>query len=153
MKIGRDLWTRGLHESRVHAAFLRGTLAPDRRASDNPIAIACFGFVTFRPLPDFSLPRLNSCISRSTDCDAFGPYFLPLDFFFDDEELEPRVERDEDPPRLLDEERERLDDFFELPRDEEVRDLPLLFFEDELERDFLVAAIRFSLLTFQTHLP
>jgi hypothetical protein len=68
------------------ADFLRpgadGTLAPSWRASDNPMAMACFGFVTFLPLrPDLSLPRLNSCISRSTDFDAFGLY-LRDDFFF-----------------------------------------------------------------------
>jgi len=28
-----------------------GMFAPDRRASLKPIAIACFGFFTFRPLP------------------------------------------------------------------------------------------------------
>jgi hypothetical protein len=33
--------------------FLGGTLAPLRRASDNPIAIACCGFFTFLPeLPE-----------------------------------------------------------------------------------------------------
>lgn len=52
--------------------------------------MACFRLVTFFPLlPDFSLPRLNSRISRSTVCWAFGPYLrvpllrelLDLDFF------------------------------------------------------------------------
>lgn len=71
--------------------FLRpdagGTLAPSLRASDRPMAMACFGFVTFLPLrPDLSLPRLNSCISRSTDLDALGLYLRPElfaeDFFF-----------------------------------------------------------------------
>lgn len=28
-----------------------GIFAPDRRASLKPIAMACFGFLTFRPLP------------------------------------------------------------------------------------------------------
>jgi hypothetical protein len=59
-----------------------GTFAPSLRASDKPIAMACFGFFTLLPLPDFSLPRLNSCISRSTDFCALGPYLRPLDFFF-----------------------------------------------------------------------
>jgi hypothetical protein len=59
-----------------------GTFAPSLRASDKPMAMACFGFFTFLPLPDFSLPRLNSCISRSTDFCALGPYLRPLDFFF-----------------------------------------------------------------------
>ncbi len=59
-----------------------GTFAPALRASDNPIAIACFGFVTFFPLlPDVSLPCFIAFISRSTDAPAFGLYFLPLDFF------------------------------------------------------------------------
>jgi hypothetical protein len=38
---------------RFFAAPLRGMFAPASRASLNPIAIACFGFVTFFPLrPD-----------------------------------------------------------------------------------------------------
>ena len=92
------------------AAFFFGTLAPERRASDKPMAIACFGFVTFLPLrPLFSLPRLNSCISRSTLFCAFGPYFRPrLEDFFDDElwdRLEPLLCRE-------------LDDELDLLRDE-----------------------------------
>lgn len=31
-----------------------GIFAPERRASLNPIAIACFGFFTFPPRPDLS---------------------------------------------------------------------------------------------------
>ncbi|HEX3472207.1 MAG TPA: hypothetical protein VHT28_13570, partial [Silvibacterium sp.] len=39
--------------------------------------------VTFFPLrPDFSFPCFIAFISRSTDLEAFGLYFLPLDFFF-----------------------------------------------------------------------
>jgi hypothetical protein len=61
---------------------LAGTLAPDLRASDRPIAIACFGFVTFLPLrPDFSFPSFIALISRSTDLEALGLYFRPLDVF------------------------------------------------------------------------
>jgi hypothetical protein len=57
----------------VYAAFFRGTFAPERRASDKPMAIACFRLVTFFPLrPLFSLPRFISCISRFTACPAFG---------------------------------------------------------------------------------
>ena len=56
--------------------FLRGTLPPARRASDSPIAIACFRLVTFLPdRPLFSVPRFRSCIAFSTFCDAFLPYF------------------------------------------------------------------------------
>jgi hypothetical protein len=60
-----------------------GTFAPDLRASESPMAIACFGLVTFfllRPL--LSLPFFMARISRSTDFEAFGLYFRPLDFFF-----------------------------------------------------------------------
>jgi hypothetical protein len=55
--------------------FLRGTFPPERRASDKPIAIACFRLVTF--LPDFpllSVPLLRSCMAFSTLSDAFLPY-------------------------------------------------------------------------------
>ncbi len=66
------------HAMFYQAAFLRplggGTLAPLRRASERPMAIACFRLFTFRPLPDFSLPRLNSCISLFTLCPALGLY-------------------------------------------------------------------------------
>jgi hypothetical protein len=48
--------------------FLRdGTLPPSRRASERPIAIACFLLVTFLPEPPlFSVPCFRSCIARST---------------------------------------------------------------------------------------
>jgi hypothetical protein len=60
---------------------LDGTFPPARRASDSPIAIACFRLLTFFPdLPDFNSPRFISCIARLTFCEAFFPYFLPLDF-------------------------------------------------------------------------
>lgn len=51
-----------------------GTLEPERRASESPIAIACFGSCTFLPeRPDVSSPRFISCIARSTFCEAPGP--------------------------------------------------------------------------------
>jgi hypothetical protein len=112
-----------------HAAFFLGTLAPERRASDRPMAIACFGLVTFFPLlPLLSLPRLNSCISRSTLFCALGLYLRPLldDFFFDDEL---RGERDDVLPRFF------ADDELDLLRDE-------LF--------FCAVAMRSSLLHSQT---
>lgn len=64
-----------------------GTFAPSLRASDNPIAIACFGFVTFRPeRPERSFPFFISRIERSTLRPAFGEYFraffFRLDVFF-----------------------------------------------------------------------
>src|ERR1051325_2596683 len=52
-----------------------GTLAPASRASDKPIAIACFLLVTFLPdLPLLSVPCLRSCIAFSTLSWAFLPY-------------------------------------------------------------------------------
>lgn len=57
--------------------FRLGTLAPLRRASDRPIAIACFRLFTFLPeRPDFRVPRFSSCTARRTLLDALGPYFL-----------------------------------------------------------------------------
>ena len=53
-----------------------GTLAPFSRASDNPIAIACFRLVTRPPCPDFplfSVPFLRRCIALSTDLEAASP--------------------------------------------------------------------------------
>jgi hypothetical protein len=53
-----------------------GAFAPSLRASDRPIAIACFGLRTFRcDRPDSSLPSFILCIARSTLAEAFGPYF------------------------------------------------------------------------------
>src|SRR5205807_1679051 len=47
--------------------FFAGTLAPSRRASDKPIAIACLRLFTVLPeRPLFSLPRLRSCMARFT---------------------------------------------------------------------------------------
>jgi hypothetical protein len=55
-----------------------GTFAPFFLASDNPMAIACLGLVTLRPLrPERSLPCFIAFISRSTDLEAAGLYFLP----------------------------------------------------------------------------
>jgi hypothetical protein len=53
--------------------FLRaGTFAPDRRASDKPIAIACLRLFTLRPeRPLRSVPRFRSRIARATFVDAF----------------------------------------------------------------------------------
>jgi hypothetical protein len=56
--------------------FFRGTFPPARRASDNPIAIACLRLVTrLRDRPLRSVPRFRSCIAFSTFCEAFLPYF------------------------------------------------------------------------------
>jgi hypothetical protein len=55
---------------------LRGTLAPALRASESPIAIACFRLVTrFPERPLFNVPSFRSRIARSTFRWAFRPYF------------------------------------------------------------------------------
>ena len=57
------------------APFLAGTLPPSLRASERPIAIACFLLFTFLPEPPlFSVPALRSCIAVSTLSEAFLPY-------------------------------------------------------------------------------
>jgi hypothetical protein len=65
---------------------LRGTFAPFLRASDSPIAIACFRLVTLPPWPDFprrSVPRFRRRIAPSTLFPAERPYLRPLDFLLD----------------------------------------------------------------------
>src|SRR5712691_8024326 len=55
--------------------FFFGTFAPASRASERPMAIACLRLVTRRPeRPLFNVPRLRSCIARSTFSAAFFPY-------------------------------------------------------------------------------
>jgi hypothetical protein len=52
-----------------------GTFAPELRASERPMAIACLRLVTRLPdRPLFSVPRLRSRIARSTFSPAFFPY-------------------------------------------------------------------------------
>jgi len=59
--------------------FGSGTFAPDRRASESPIAIACFRLFTFFPLrPLFNFPRFISCIARFTFCWDFLLYVLGM---------------------------------------------------------------------------
>jgi len=55
-----------------------GTLAPSARASESPIAIACFGFFTFRPLLLFKRPAFISCSALPTLRLALGLYFLAM---------------------------------------------------------------------------
>ena len=56
-----------------------GTFAPERRASERPIAIACLRLVTLRPeRPLRSVPRLRSRMTFSTFFDAFLLYFLAM---------------------------------------------------------------------------
>jgi hypothetical protein len=52
-----------------------GTLAPLRRDSFRPIAIACFRLRTVRPDPLFRVPRLRRRIVERTFFDADFPYF------------------------------------------------------------------------------
>jgi hypothetical protein len=53
-----------------------GTFAPFFRASESPIAIACFLLLTFRPdLPLLSVPAFRFFMARSTFFDA------PLEYF------------------------------------------------------------------------
>src|ERR1700735_5267 len=62
-----------------------GTFAPFLRASERPMAIACFREVTFPPfppLPDRSVPRFSRCIALFTLSAAAFPYFLLDPFFF-----------------------------------------------------------------------
>ena len=54
-----------------------GTFSPDLRASESPIAIACLGLVTLRPLPERNLPSFIEAISRSTFLEAPRLSFLP----------------------------------------------------------------------------
>ena len=85
--------------------------------------MACLRLFTLRPLPDFSLPLFNLCISFFTFCPAFGLYLRLL--------LE--RERDELPrDELL---RERADAERERPLDD--RDLPRAPADPRLEREEL----------------
>ena len=136
-------------ESRGVYFFLgAGTFFPSRRASERPMAMACFGFVTFLPLrPDFNLPCFMARISRSTSLPADGEYLRPEDFFarleLDFFDAEPRVLflalLLRVPffvllPRVLFFAPLR-EDRLELPRDDD-REVPPL----ELELDFFLAA-------------
>ena len=61
---------------RVDLRFFFGTFAPARRASDRPMAIACFLLLTFFPdRPLRSVPAARSCMARSTFRLAAFPYF------------------------------------------------------------------------------
>lgn len=114
------------------------------------MAMACLRLFTFLPLrPLFSLPRLNSCISRLTDCPAFGLYLRRDDFrprlllederlLEDAERLRELLERFEDPRLVLrcDPRLRPLEDDLRLGEcDDERRDEPP-------REDFFVAAMR-----------
>ena len=56
-----------------------GTFLPARRASDNPIAIACLRLVTFFLLrPDFSVPFFRFFITRRTLSEALFEYLRAM---------------------------------------------------------------------------
>jgi hypothetical protein len=58
----------------LDAEDLRGTFAPERRASLRPIAIACLRLRTRRPdRPLRNVPRLRSRIALRTLLEAFLP--------------------------------------------------------------------------------
>ncbi len=63
-------------EALLDEVFLRGTRAPDRRAFDRPMAIACLRLVTFlRDFPLFNVPRLRSRMVLPTFLVALLLYF------------------------------------------------------------------------------
>jgi len=56
-----------------------GTFCPAARASERPIAIACFRLFTFRPeRPLLNVPALRFLIARPTLADAFFEYFRAM---------------------------------------------------------------------------
>jgi len=56
--------------------FRGGTRAPERRACESPMAMACLRLFTFRPeRPLFNRPRFCSCNALPTFSLAFLPYF------------------------------------------------------------------------------
>ncbi len=73
--------------SRVYAAWFdlfAGTLAPFFRASERPIATACFRLFTFPPLPLFPerrVPLFSRRIALATVLLAALPYFLDFELF------------------------------------------------------------------------
>jgi len=69
---------------RLVADPLLGSLLPARRASDSPIAMACFRLLTLFPeRPLFNVPRLRSCMALATFFDAASLYFRAITPPFD----------------------------------------------------------------------
>ncbi|MBR2117552.1 MAG: hypothetical protein IJ935_02565 [Afipia sp.] len=61
------------------ADFCAGTFLPSFRASERPIAIACFRLVTFLPNPPlFNVPFFRLCIARATFFAAPFEYFRAI---------------------------------------------------------------------------
>jgi len=70
----------------IYEAFLRGTLAPFFRASERPIAMACFRLFTrppLPPLPDLSVPRFFRRMALATILLAAFPYLRELELLRD----------------------------------------------------------------------
>jgi hypothetical protein len=69
---------------RLAAFFLLaffGTFFPLARASESPIAIACFLLFTFLPeRPLFKVPALRFFMVRLTSVEAFFEYFRAMDY-------------------------------------------------------------------------
>jgi hypothetical protein len=66
---------------RIQLDLFRGTLARLLRASERPMAIACFRLFTVPPLPpfpDFKVPRFLRRIALLTDLPAAFPYLAIL---------------------------------------------------------------------------
>jgi hypothetical protein len=64
---------------RLVADLLLGTFLPARRASDKPIAMACFRLLTLFPeRPLFNVPRLRSCMALAIFFDAASLYFRAI---------------------------------------------------------------------------
>src|SRR5262245_63676702 len=77
-----DRFTAGAAWAAFYDRF-RGTFFPFARASDRPMAMACFRLFTLPPfpaLPRRSVPRLRRRMARSTSLLAPRPYFRRLDF-------------------------------------------------------------------------
>ena len=69
---------------RCHVDFFFGTFSPARRASDKPMAIACFRLLIVLPeLPLFKVPALRSCIVLATFFEAALEYLRAITASFD----------------------------------------------------------------------
>jgi hypothetical protein len=69
---------------RIQLDLFGGTLAPFLRASERPMAIACFRLLTVPPLlpfPDFKVPRFLRRSALPTDLAAAFPYLAILSPF------------------------------------------------------------------------
>lgn len=84
LRLGHNKPVETRAKIRRYALFFWGTLAPFLRASDSPIAIACFRLFTtppLPPLPDRSVPFFSRRTALSTFLPAAFPYLRLPDFF------------------------------------------------------------------------